>query len=117
MSEIISLRVTVAPANVAGNEAKSDFLPTVRGTIKRLVPQFPTGCNGAVHVRVESREGIVAPTQGGDFALSGITVPLDVDLPIPGNNPALRLVAWADAGNAFTHVIDFLAVVEPFGVI
>lgn len=111
-TEPIALRLTVAPANVAGNEAATDFFPTPRGNVKRLLLQFPDGCNGAVHLVIEDRHGQLAPVRGGDFALSGVTTELAVDIPVGGNQPALRLVGWADAGNTYSHVLDVLVVME-----
>lgn len=118
-SEPIPMRVTVQPSNTEDNPARTAFRPCARGRIKQVAWQFPVGCNGSIHAAVESREGQLAPISGEDIALGG-GPPLvfdGLDIPIPDNNPALRLVAWADDGNAFPHVIDVIVVVESLEVI
>lgn len=118
-SEIIPLRIAVAPANVESNPARTSFRPTARGRIVKIVWQFPKGCNGTVHAAIESRDGQLAPILGEDIALGGgPPVPFEgLNVPIPDNDPAVRIVAWADAGNTYTHVIDAILVVEDSGVI
>ena len=117
--ELVPLRVTVAPANTEDDPAESAFRPTVRGRIVDIVWQFPTGANGRVHAVVESRSVQVAPIEGTAVALGG-GAPLHfrgLDIPIPDNEPALRLVAWVDAGASLSTTIDVFLVVKPYGVI
>lgn len=118
-SEVIPIRLTVAPANTEGNPAVTQFRPCAKGRITQIVWQFPTGCNGKVHAALESRTGRVSPIEGEDVALGGgAPIPFPgLDLPVADNNPALRLVAWADAGNSFSHTIDVYVVVESLGVV
>lgn len=118
MTEPIALRLTVAPANVAGNEARTEWTPTERGYVAHATLQFPSGCNGTIHVAVEDPTGRLLPVKGGDLALSGVVLPLpNLRIPIGGNSPAVRLVGWADAGNANSHTIDVILIVEPFQVV
>lgn len=112
-TEIIALRVTVAPANLEAAPAKSAYKPSPRGRIRSCVWQFPTGSNGKVHAVLEDREGQIIPVKGGDMALSNTVLPqTGLDIPIGGATPEIRLVAWADAGNAYSHVIDLIVHVE-----
>lgn len=97
--------VTVATGNTINNPT-IEWIRVYRGVIHRASVLFPAGTAGTIHVKVFHGNHQIYPTNlEADFNSDDEAIEFNdhYDL-FPGNN-LIKVVAWADAGNTYSHTV------------
>ncbi len=93
------------PANTTEADPVEQQLPLALGIIHRVEVQFPAGCAGLVHVRLEHHSFGHLPTNpDGNFASDDYTIPVDENLNFAVQPFSVKAILWNTDGT-YSHTI------------
>lgn len=99
----------VLPLTIPKNTPKSDpveeELALTYGVIQRVEVEFPPGCAGLAHVRIQYHEFDLYPTNPGTyFSGDGFTIAFDDNFPITEVPHMIKIVGYNE-DDTFDHTV------------
>lgn len=93
------------PANTTESSPKKEDLHLTKGIIHRIEIQFPIGCMGLAHCRLQHHSFGTLPTNpSGSFATDGYTIPIDENLEFFAAHYKIKAICWND-DDTYPHTI------------